>query len=176
MEYFQQVCNDCRLIWLYFNHFITHILFLSLSFAWAILYSWSSFSHTHTHINGEQCDTPTVIPTTPPTHKHKEINVFAFSHWCVLSFPLSNKFHSNLVTSINMRFPSAALIYCSYQIHIARQVRHATFHFHAVALQIRHATLTRKMTAEAEPKGSGLCLRVTFRFHSTNITRRRSIA
>lgn len=110
------------------------------------------------------------------TRTHKEINVFAFSLSCVLSFPLSNKFYSNLVASINMCFSSTALIYCSYQIHIASQVRHATFHFHAVALQIRHATLTRKMTAEAEPKGSGLCLCVTFRFHSTNITRRHSNA
>lgn len=115
-------------------------------------------------------------PPYTQTHTHKEINVFAFSLWCVHSFPLSNKFYSNLVASINMCFSSTALIYCSYQIHIASQVRHATFHFHAVALQIRHATLTRKMTAEAEPKGSGLCLRVTFRFHSTNITRRHSIA
>lgn len=50
-------------------------------------------------------------------------------------------------------FLHRALIYCWYQIHIANQVRHATFHFHTVALQIRHATLTRKMAVFGEANG-----------------------
>lgn len=50
-------------------------------------------------------------------------------------------------------FLHRAVIYCWYQIHIANQVRHATFHFHAVALQIRHATLTRKMAVFGEANG-----------------------
>lgn len=48
------------------------------------------------------------------------------------------------------------LIYSSYQIHIAKRVRRATFHLHAAALQIRYTTLTRKMTVA--PHAKSLCL------------------
>lgn len=66
-------------------------------------------------------------------------------------------------------FLHRAVIYCWYQIHIANQVRHATFHFHAVALQIRHATLTRKMAVFGEANGKWPVFRWHF-FHSAFIT------
>lgn len=78
-----------------------------------------------------------------------------------LSLSLS---HSNLkLLSISGFCPSLQalallhpLIYSSYQIHIAKRVRRATFHLHAAALQIRYTTLTRKMTGA--PHAKSLCL------------------
>lgn len=68
------------------------------------------------------------------SHTHTHLGLVAAFHQHVLSVPAGCA-------------PPHCLIYSSYQIHIAKRVRRATFHLHAAALQIRHATLTRKMAA-----------------------------
>lgn len=56
-------------------------------------------------------------------------------------------FHQHVLSVPAGCAPLHCLIYSSYQIHIAKRVRRATFHLHAAALQIWSATLTRKMAA-----------------------------
>lgn len=88
------------------------------------------------------------------------LGIFSFDPPCFSP----SLFHSNLtLLSISVFCPSLQapallhpLIYSSYQIHIAKRVRRATFHLHAAALQIRYTTLTRKMAAATHARS--LCL------------------
>lgn len=79
-----------------------------------------------------------------------------------LCFGLVAAFHQHVLSVPTGCAPLHCLIYSSYQIHIAKRVRRATFHLHAAALQIRHATLTRKMAAAMH---ANVCVRVSVRAH-----------